>query len=68
MTPAPGTGPERPAAAPVPQQPAVPAGAVAAGPLLPGQSGEDTDAAWGEYPEPADDRLHRDRPPHWADC
>jgi hypothetical protein len=36
-------------------------------PLLPGQSREDTDAAWGEYPGPADDRLHRDRPPHWDD-
>jgi hypothetical protein len=36
-------------------------------PILPEQSPEDTDAAWGEYPEPADDRLYRDRPPHWAD-
>lgn len=34
-------------------------------PLLPERSGEDTDAAWGDYPESADDRLHRDRPPHW---
>ena len=33
--------------------------------LFPGQSREDTDAAWGEYPERADDRLYRDRPPHW---
>jgi len=39
----------------------------AAAPLLPEQSREDTDAAWGEYPEPADDRLYRDRPPHWDD-
>jgi hypothetical protein len=31
----------------------------------PEQSREDTDAAWGEYPESADDRLYRDRPPHW---
>jgi hypothetical protein len=38
-----------------------------AGPLLPEQSREDTDAAWGERPEPADDRLYRDRPPHWDD-
>jgi len=36
-------------------------------PILPEQSREDTDAAWGEYSEPADDRLYRDRPPHWAD-
>jgi hypothetical protein len=39
----------------------------AAGPLLPEQSREDTDAAWGERPEPGDDRLYRDRPPHWDD-
>jgi hypothetical protein len=33
---------------------------------LPAQSREDTDAAWGEQPEPDDnDRLYRDRPPHW---
>ena len=37
------------------------------GSLLPEQSGEDTDAAWGEYPERGDDRLSRDRPPHWDD-
>jgi hypothetical protein len=37
-------------------------------PALPEQSREDTDAGWGEYPEPADDRLYRDRPPHWDDC
>ena len=36
-------------------------------PVLPEQSPEDTDAGWGEYPEPADDRLYRDRPPHWDD-
>ena len=30
------------------------------------QSREDTDAGWGERPEPDDDeRLYRDRPPHW---
>ena len=35
-------------------------------PVLPEQSREDTDADWGEYPEPDDDeRLRRDRPPHW---
>ncbi len=39
-------------------------------PVLPEQSREDTDAGWGEYREPGerdDDRLHRDRPPHWDD-
>lgn len=35
--------------------------------VQPEQSREDTDAAWGDYPEPADDRLYRDRPPHWDD-
>jgi hypothetical protein len=35
-------------------------------PVLPAQSREDTDAGWGEQPEPDDeDRLRRDRPPHW---
>ena len=46
----------------VPQAPAP-----AAVPFLPEQSREDTDAGWGEYPDRADDRLHRDRPPHWSD-
>jgi hypothetical protein len=36
-------------------------------PVLPEQSREDTDIAWGELPESGDDRLHRDRPPHWDD-
>ena len=36
-------------------------------PVLPEQSVEDTDAGWGEYPEADDDRLFRDRPPHWDD-
>jgi hypothetical protein len=36
-------------------------------PALPEQSREDTDAGWGEYPEASDDRLYRDRPPHWDD-
>ena len=32
----------------------------------PEQSTEDTDSGWGERPEPDDDeRLYRDRPPHW---
>jgi hypothetical protein len=35
-------------------------------PLLPLQSQEDTDAAWGEHPTPDDDeRFYRERPPHW---
>jgi hypothetical protein len=37
-------------------------------PVLPEQSFEDTDAGWGQYREPDDDeRLYRDRPPHWDD-
>ena len=55
--------PGQPAAA----TPAAAGVAPGAGPVLPEQSREDTDAAWGEYPEPAGDRLHRDRPPHWDD-
>ena len=35
-------------------------------PVLPEQSREDTHVGWGERPEPDDDeRLSRDRPPHW---
>ena len=35
-------------------------------PVLPAQSREDTDAGWGGAAEPDDDeRLYRDRPPHW---
>jgi len=34
--------------------------------MLPTQSREDTDVGWGEYRErDDDDRLLRDRPPHW---
>ena len=50
-----------------PDQPAS-AGPPPAGdePVLPVQSREDTDAGWGEPAEPDDDeRLYRDRPPHW---
>ena len=54
--------------APVPAPSATPARRVPAGePRLIQQSSEDTDTAWGEYPESADDRLYRDRPPHWDD-
>jgi hypothetical protein len=66
--------PAAPVADPAPAGPAADSSPAAAGspaadrtPLLPEQSREDTDAAWGEYPESADDRLYRDRPPHWAD-
>ena len=67
-------GPDVPA--PNPPSPAVPSpaaalpaagGASAREPVLPQQSPEDTDAAWGEYPSRDDDRLYRDRPPHWDD-
>jgi hypothetical protein len=51
------------AAAPAPAAPGVPAGE----PALSEQSPEDTDAAWGDYPQRDDDRLYRDRPPHWDD-
>jgi hypothetical protein len=35
-------------------------------PVLPEQSEEETGIGWGEAPEPDDDeRLRRDRPPHW---
>jgi hypothetical protein len=42
-------------------------GALANEPVVPEQSPEDTDAAWGEYRQRDDDRLYRDRPPHWDD-
>jgi hypothetical protein len=36
-------------------------------PVVPQQSREDTDADWGEVPEPSDDdRFYQDRPPHWG--
>jgi hypothetical protein len=53
---------------PAPEPAAPPPGAPAGGPAPPEQSREDTDAAWGEYPERDDDRLYRDRPPHWDDA
>jgi hypothetical protein len=35
-------------------------------PVVPVQSHEDTDVGWGEQPELKDDeRLCRERPPHW---
>ena len=53
-------------AAPAPGAPAAGA-ALAAEPVVPEQSPEDTDVAWGEYRQRDDDRLYRDRPPHWDD-
>jgi len=36
-------------------------------PVLPTQSQEDTDVGWSEPPGPDDDeRLYRERPPHWG--
>jgi hypothetical protein len=35
--------------------------------LLSEQSREDTDIGWGEYAASDDERLERDRPPHWED-
>jgi hypothetical protein len=47
-------------------EPAEPIGAPAVR-MLPAQSREDTDAGWGDYRDPDDDdRLLRDRPPHWG--
>jgi hypothetical protein len=35
-------------------------------PVLPEQTDDDTDAGWGEAPEPDDDeRLAQERPPHY---
>ncbi len=67
----PGTVPPDPVPArrvPPGRVPPVPADPAPAGRrLLPEQSREDTDAAWGDYPERDDERLYRDRPPHWDD-
>jgi hypothetical protein len=46
------------------QQPAQPEQPASA-PILPTQSREDTDVGWGDYADHDDDRLLRDRPPHW---
>jgi hypothetical protein len=64
--------PEQPVEAAAPaDDPALPEpvlpGPVPPGSLLPERGSGDTDAAWGDYPERSDDRLYRDRPPHWAD-
>jgi hypothetical protein len=52
-----GRGPDQPAGAKVPLQDSRP--------VLEAQSPEDTDLGWGDQPEPDDERLRRDRPPHW---
>ena len=61
--------PEDAAPADAPSAPGAPgaSGAPAAASAVPEQSPEDTDAAWGEYPDRSDDHLMRDRPPHWDD-
>jgi hypothetical protein len=54
--------------APTPSAPAPPTAAapIVPAPVLPTQSREDTDVGWGDYAERDDnDRLLRDRPPHW---
>jgi hypothetical protein len=36
------------------------------GPVLPQRGSDETDAGWGERPEPDDDeRLRQERPPHY---
>jgi hypothetical protein len=50
-------------------EPEQPEPATAPTPILPAQSREDTDVGWGDYAERDDnDRLLRDRPPHWDDA
>jgi hypothetical protein len=65
--PDPDPDPECASAAPAAQPAAAARGPLDGRPVLPEQSPEDTDAAWGEYPESRDDHLYRDRPPHWDD-
>jgi hypothetical protein len=35
-------------------------------PVVPEQTGDDTDRGWGERADSNDDRLLEDRPPHWG--
>ena len=58
--------PEQPAGGTPRQEPVAPEPALP-GSLLPERGSGDTDAAWGDHREASDDRLYRDRPPHWAD-
>ena len=63
-----GDGRVLPADRPAAQAPPgpVPAAPVPPAPVPLTQSREDTDIGWGEYRErDDDDRLLRDRPPHW---
>jgi hypothetical protein len=56
-----------PASDPAPLVPAAPAAPITPTPVLPSQSREDTDAGWGDYGDhDNDERLLRDRPPHWG--
>jgi hypothetical protein len=64
---APASAPQATPATTVTDTAATPPARDATGPVLSEQSPEDTDAAWGEYPDSATDRLLRDRPPHWDD-
>jgi hypothetical protein len=34
-------------------------------PAIPVRSADDTDVGWGEASDANDDRLRRDKPPHW---
>jgi hypothetical protein len=52
-----------PTAAP---RPAAPSPAADGRPVLPQSGSDETDAGWGERPEPDDDdRLRHERPPHY---
>ena len=35
-------------------------------PVLPARAAEDADEAWGDRPDTDDERLSRERPPHWG--
>jgi hypothetical protein len=34
-------------------------------PVLPDQTGDDTDEGWSQPEQDDDERLQRERPPHW---
>ncbi|MBD8059549.1 hypothetical protein IC607_11285 [Cellulomonas sp. JH27-2] len=55
------------AAAPTPEEPTVRRGQVedAHEPALPIRSADDSDLGWGESTDGNDERLRRDKPPHW---
>jgi hypothetical protein len=58
------TPPEEPPPAAAPER-AAPPPAPDARPVLPQRGSDETDAGWGERPEPDDDeRLREERPPH----